>query len=184
MAQLNIGVIVGSARKDSINRKLAKALQKIGADSFSFHEIQIDDLPIFNQDLEPAPPPAVARLKSDIQGCDALLIITPEHNRSIPTLLKNAIDWGSRPPGKSSWVGKPLALAGTSPGGTGTMSAQLQLRQVLGSNGCAVLGGSEMYIKHEAGVIDDQNDVTNPKTKEFFQKFLKTFGDFAAKFKT
>jgi chromate reductase, NAD(P)H dehydrogenase (quinone) len=110
MAKLNLAVIVGSNRRDSINRKLAHALAKLGAGSFEANFPRIDDLPIFNQDLEGNLPAEVVRFKNELARADAVLIVTPEHDRSIPAVLKNAVDWGARAYGKNSWAGKPQDL--------------------------------------------------------------------------
>ena len=107
MAKLKLGVIVGSNRRDSINRKLARGAGQARRRRLDANFIQIDDLPMYNQDNEQPLPSAVARFKSEVEGSDALLFVTPEHSRSIPAVLKNAIDWGARPWGKTSWPGKP-----------------------------------------------------------------------------
>ena len=113
MAKLKLGVVVGSNRRDSINRKLAQALVKLGADAFDATFIQIDDLPMYNQDHEQPVPAPIARFKAAVEASDALLFVSPEHSRSIPAVLKNAIDWGARPWGKTSWPGKPALVTGT-----------------------------------------------------------------------
>ena len=136
--------------------------------------VQIDDLPIYNQDLESPLPPGVARFKAEIDEADALLIVTPEHNRSIPALLKNAIDWGARPYGRNSWAGKPAAITGTSPGAIGSAIAQQHLRQVLGNLGVLVMGG-EAYINFKAGLIDDADTITDEGTRRFLQSFVDQF---------
>src|SRR5580704_9014623 len=132
MAKFKIAVIVGSNRRESLNRALAQALAKLGAEQFTFNFVQIDDLPLYNQDHEAELPKNVARFKSEIAAADGLLLVTPEHNRSIPAVLKNAVDWGARPWGKNSWNGKPAAITGTSPGAIGTAIAQQHLRHILG----------------------------------------------------
>ena len=101
MAQFKVAVIVGSNRRESINLKFAKALAKLGSDQLDFKFVQIDDLPIYNQDNESNLPPSVSRFKAALAEADGVLIVTPEHNRSIPAVLKNAIDWGTRPWGKN-----------------------------------------------------------------------------------
>ena len=131
MAKSRIAIIVGSNRRDSINRKLARALAKVGADKFDASFIRIDDLPMFNQDLEGNLPEEAVRFKSEITNADGVLIVTPEHDRSIPALLKNAVDWGARPYGKNSWAGKPGFITGTSPGAIGSALAQQHLRSVM-----------------------------------------------------
>src|SRR5690349_5357471 len=127
-----LAVIVGSNRRESINKKLAQGLAKLAAGRFDVKFVQIDDLPIFNQDHEAAPPLAVVRFRDEISKADALLFVTPEHNRSIPAVLKNAIDWGSRPYGKSVWNGgKTAFVTGTTGGAIGTAMAQETLRTML-----------------------------------------------------
>jgi chromate reductase len=133
MAKVKVAVVVGSNRRDSINRKLAQALAGLAEGRLAFHFVSIEDLPLYNQDLEGELPQSVVRFKSEIAAADAVLFVTPEHNRSIPAVLKNAIDWGARPYGQNSWSGKPAAITGTSPGALGTAVAQLHLRQVLGT---------------------------------------------------
>jgi chromate reductase len=119
MAKVKIAVIVGSTRRESINRKLAHALARLGTDRAEFRFVEIGDLPLYNQDLEGELPKSVLRFKSEIAAADGLLFVTPEHNRSLPALLKNAVDWGARPYGQNSWSGKPAAITGTSPGAIG-----------------------------------------------------------------
>src|SRR6266478_7148922 len=146
MARFNIAVIVGSNRRDSINRKLAQALAKLGAEKLAFHFVAIDDLPLYSQDLEGELPKSVVRFKSEIAAADALLFVAPEHNRSIPALLKNAIDWGSRPYGQNAWSGKPVAITGTSPGAIGAAMAQIHLRQVLWDLGRPCHGWGGLHV--------------------------------------
>ena len=107
MAKPHVAIIVGSNRRESINRKLAHALAKLGADHFNASIVRIDDLPMFNQDNEGNLTPEIVRFKDEISRADGVMIITPEHDRSIPAVLKNAVDWGARPYGKNSWAGKP-----------------------------------------------------------------------------
>ena len=119
MRKFKVAVVVGSNRRESINRKLAQAIARLADGSFVANFVQIDDLPLYNQDLEAELPKSVARLKAELAAADGLLFVTPEHNRSIPAVLKNAIDWGARPYGRNSWAGKPAAITGTSPGAIG-----------------------------------------------------------------
>ncbi len=174
MKKFNLAVVVGSNRQNSINRRLAEALVKLGADKFSSHFVRVDDLPMYNQDLEPELPDTVKRLKSDIESADGLLVVTPEHNRSIPAVLKNAIDWGARPFGRNSWFGKPVAITGASPGAVGTGIAQQHLRQVLGSLGGLVMGG-EAYISFKPGLIDETGAVSDDGTQTFLRSYLEQF---------
>lgn len=182
MGKLKLGIIVGSNRRESINRRLAEALAKLGAASFEPHFIRIDDLPIFNQDLEQPVPPDVARFKREVEAADALLFVTPEHNRTIPAVLKNAIDWGSRPWGQNSWTGKPVAITGASPGAVGTALVQQHLRQVLGTIlGMHVFGG-EAYITHKPELIDAAGKITDAGTERFLAGHIEQFAAWARKF--
>lgn len=182
MAKLKLGVIVGSNRRESINRKLAQALAKLGSDAFAAKVIQIDDLPIYNQDNEQPVPAPVARFKADIEAADALLFVTPEHSRSIPAVLKNAVDWGARPYGKNSWTGKPAAVTGTSGGVISTAVAQTHLRSVLNSGvGMHVLGG-EAYIQFKPELIDAAGNIADDSARKFLKTFIDNFAGFAGRF--
>jgi len=181
MPDVNVAVVVGSNRTESINRKLARALVKLAADAkLELRIVQIDDLPMYNQDLENPLPPSVARLKSAIEAADALLFVTPEHNRSIPAVLKNAIDWGTRPYGRNSWAGKPATIIGTSPGAIGTALAQQHLRQVLGDLGALVIGG-EAYVTYKPDLIDQADIVMDEGARRFLQSFIAQFAGFAVR---
>jgi chromate reductase, NAD(P)H dehydrogenase (quinone) len=182
MAKLKLGVIVGSIRRDSINRKLANALIKLGADHFDATILLIDDLPLFNQDNENPPPDAPARFKRAVTASQALLFVTPEHSRSIPAALKNAIDWGGRPYGTSVWPGKPAAVIGASPGAISTAVAQTHLRSVLGSfSGMHVMGG-EAYIQFKPDLIAADFSVPDETVRKFLQTYLENFAKFASRF--
>ena len=180
MAKLKLGIVVGSNRRESINRKLAQALAKLGGGKFDSKFIQIDDLPIYNQDYEQPAPAAVTRLKSEIEASDALLFVTPEHNRSLPTVLKNAIDWAARPYGKNSWRGKPAAVTGSSGGAISTAVVQQHLKAVLSALGANVSGG-ETYIQFKPEMIDAEAAVTDENVRKFLQAFIDQFADFAGK---
>jgi chromate reductase len=181
MAKFKIGVVVGSNRRESLNRKLAEALAALGSDRFTFNFLRINDLPMYNQDLEPDVPKAVTRLKGEIADSDGLLFVTSEHNRSIPAVLKNAIDWAARPYGKNSWTGKPAAITGTSPGGIGTAVAQQHLRQILGDIGMLVMGG-EAYIAYKPDLIDANGAFTDETTEGFLAAYLNQFATLVARF--
>jgi len=180
MAKLKLAVIVGSNRRDSINRKLAQALVKLGANVFDASFVQIDDLPMFNQDLEPNRPESTLRLKREIEAADAILIVTPEHNRSIPAVLKNAIDWASRPYGQNSWAGKTVAVTGTSAGAAGTAVSQQQLRMILTNLAGTVVGG-EVFITFKDDLLDAEHNITVEKTRAFLQRFIDNFAKIAGK---
>ena len=174
-AQLpRIAVIVGSNRRDSINRKLAQALAKLGTDKFDAHFVRIDDLPMYNQDNEANLPAEVARYKNELAAADGVLIVTPEHNRSVPTVLKNAVDWGARPYGKSNWPGKPGFITGTSPGAIGSALAQQHLRSVMTGLGMTLLGG-EAYVTFKPNLIDAEGNIGDDSTKAFLQGFVDRF---------
>ncbi|HUD85334.1 MAG TPA: NADPH-dependent FMN reductase [Xanthobacteraceae bacterium] len=174
MAKPQIAVIVGSNRRESINRKLAHALAKLGAGKFDAHFVRIDDLPLYNQDGEANLPAEVTRFKNELAQADGVLIVTPEHNRSIPTVLKNAVDWGARPYGKSSWPGKPAFITGTSPGAIGSALAQQHLRSVMTGLGMTLLGG-EAYVTFKPNLIDEHGNIGDESTKSFLQGFVDRF---------
>ncbi|MBG9389849.1 NADPH-dependent FMN reductase [Caenimonas aquaedulcis] len=173
-----IAVIVGSIRNDSLNRKLALALAAQGPQDFSFEHVRIDDLPNFNQDLEKDHGEAVKRFKGEIASAAGLLFVTPEYNRSIPGLLKNAIDHGSRPYGQSVWAGKPAGVIGISSGAIGTALAQQHLRNVLAYLDVPTLGQPEAFIQNKEGLLDDKGNIGVEAT----QKFLKSWMDKYAAF--
>jgi chromate reductase, NAD(P)H dehydrogenase (quinone) len=175
MSTINISVIVGSNRRESINRHLANALVRIGQhERYVFSFIDIAHLPMYNADLEAARPQAVNEFTHAVEKSDGLLIVTPEHNRSITAVLKNALDWGSKP--KSVWRNKPVAITGTSPGVIGTAVGQQHLRQILGVLGALVMGG-EAYVSFRPGLIDAEGEVTNIDTREFLGNYLAQFQD-------
>ncbi|MBN8935549.1 MAG: NAD(P)H-dependent oxidoreductase [Rhizobiales bacterium] len=180
MARFKIALVVGSNRRESINRKLAQALAKLGGDKLDFKFAQIDDLPLYNQDDENNLTPSVVRFKSELAAADGILIVTPEHSRSIPAVLKNAIDWGARPWGKNSWTGKVVAVTGTSQGAISTALAQQHLRQILGAQG-VVLAGGEAYLQFKPGLIDANDVVTDESTRGFLKSFLDQFAALVAK---
>ena len=170
-----IVVIVGSLRRESINKKLATALTKLAKPGTEFTVARIDDLPLFNQDQEPHPPAAVTRLKREIEAADGVLIVTPEYNRSIPGVLKNAIDWASRPYGKNSFNGKPTAAIGTAQGAIGTAAAQQHLRSILVYLNVILMGQPEGYITYKKDMVDDQGHVTDESVRKFLQTYMDTF---------
>lgn len=180
MTKFKVAVIVGSLRKDSINLKLGKALTKLGKDKFEANFLQIDDLPLFNQDLEADFPKAATRLKSNIMAADAVLFVTPEYNRSMPGPLKNAIDWCSRPYGKNAFAGKPAAICGASPGAIGTACSQSSLKPTLNYLDIALMGQPELYLHFTDGLIDEEGKITNENTKKFLQKFVYAFSAWIA----
>ena len=180
MTKFKVAIVVGSSRRDSINRKLAQAIARLGDARLAARFVQIDDLPIYNQDIENPLPVSVARFKAEIENADSLLVVTPEHNRSLPAVLKNAIDWGARPYGRNSWVNKPAAITGTSPGAIGSAIAQQHLRQVLGNLGATVMGG-EAYVTFRPGLIDDAGTIADEGSRKFLQAFVDQFASLIAR---
>ena len=172
MAQYNIAVVVGSLRKDSFNKKLAKALEKLFPADFSFTHVRIDDLPLYNQDDDGNPSAQVKRLKGEITAAQGLLFVTPEYNRSMPGVLKNAIDHASRPYGQSAWDGKPAGVIGTSVGSTGTALAQQHLRNTLAYLNVPTLGQPEAFIHNKEGLYDEAGNIG-----EASRKFLQGWVD-------
>jgi chromate reductase, NAD(P)H dehydrogenase (quinone) len=172
MAQTNIAVVVGSLRKDSFNKKLAGAIEALFPADFKLRHLRIDDLPHYNQDDDASPSAEVKRLKSEITAAHGVLFLTPEYNRSIPGVLKNAIDHASRPYGQSVWNGKPAGVIGASVGATGTALAQQHLRNILAYLNMPTLGQPEGFIHHKEGLYDAAG-----KLSEGSQKFLQGWVD-------
>ena len=171
MSQYHIAVIVGSLRRDSLNRKLADAVVKLAPPEFSFKQVQIGDLPLYNQDDDANPAESVKRLKAEIAAAQGLLFLTPEYNRSISGVLKNAIDHGSRPYGQSVWAGKPGGILGVSIGATGTCMAQQHLRNILAYLNVPTLGQPEAFIQAKAGLFDQSGNI-GADSKEFMQAWM------------
>jgi chromate reductase len=174
MSQYQIAVIVGSLRKDSSNRKLANAIVKLAPPEFSFKQVQIGELPLYNQDDDTNQAESVKRMKSEIAAAQGILFVTPEYNRSIPGVLKNAIDHASRPYGQSVWGGKPAGLVGISPGATGTAMAQQHLRNVLVSVGVLTLAQPEAFIQVKEGLFDEEGDIGGGSRK-FLQNWMDQY---------
>ena len=174
MSQYRIAVVVGSLRKDSFNRKLANAIVKLAPSDFSFKQVQIDDLPLYNQDDDTNPAESVKRLKAEIVASHGLLFVTPEYNRSIPGVLKNAIDHASRPYGQSAWEGKPAGIVGISPGAAGTAMAQQHLRNMLAYLDVPTLGQPETFIQVKEGLFDADGNI-GAGSKNFLQNWMDRY---------
>lgn len=174
MSQHQIAVIVGSLRKDSFNRKLAAALAKLAPPEFSFRQLEIGDLPLYNQDHDDKQAESVKRLKNEIRGSQGVLFVTPEYNRSIPGVLKNALDNASRPYGDSAWAGKPAGIVGISVGTIGTAVAQQQLRAVLGYLDMPTLGQPEVFLQMKDGLFDESGAI-GPASRQFLQKWMDRY---------
>lgn len=170
-----VAVLLGSLSENSINKTLAKAIEKLVEGRLRFDYLDIAALPFYNNDLWDNPPAAVTGLKHRVEAADAVLIVMPEFNRSFPGIIKNALDWGSRPYGHSSWSGKPLAVTGASPGGIGTAAGQSQLRSVLPVLGFVVMGQPEVYFQFQPGLIDEHFEVTDDQSRAFLAGFVDSF---------
>lgn len=174
MAQTEIAVIVGSLRRDSFNRKLANAMTKIAPPDFSLRQIEIGDLPLYNQDDDANPAASVKRLKAEIAASQGLIFVTPEYNRSIPGVLKNAIDHASRPYGQSMWAGKPAGVLGASVGPMGTALAQQHLRNILAYLDVPTLGLPEVFIHARDGLFDEAGNIAEG-SKKFLQGWMDRY---------
>lgn len=180
MSQYQIAVVVGSLRKDSFNRKLASAIVKLAPSEFSFKQIQISDLPLYNQDDDMNPAESVKRLKAEIAASHGLLFVTPEYNRSMPGVLKNAIDHASRPYGQNAWAGKPAGVLGASVGVIGTAMAQQHLRNVLAYLDVPTLGQPEAFIHVKDGLFDEDGNI-GPDSKNFLQNWMNRYAAWISK---
>jgi chromate reductase len=176
----DVAMLVGSVRKESLNRKLAHALREIAPASLALDEIPIGHLPLYNPDLEVAPPAAWEELRARIKKADAVLFVTPEHNRSVPAALKNALDIASRPYGANAWGGKPGAVVSASPGAIGGFGANHHLRQSLVFLDVPTLQQPEAYIGHADKLFDEGGKLTNDGTRKFLTAFLAAFEKFIA----
>lgn len=175
----SVAVVVGSLRKDSVNRKVAHALAAL-TPGLAFRVVEIGDLPHFDQDLEATPPAAWVRFRKEIAASDAVLFVTPEYNRSVPGVLKNAIDVGSRPYGQSVWNGKPGAVISVSPGAVGGFGANHHLRQSLAFLNVPTLQQPEAYIGGAFSLFDEKGDLASPGTADFLRAFGAAFSAWIA----
>lgn len=167
-----IAVVVGSLRKDSYNRHLALAVAALAPPGYVFEHLDIGGLPLYSQDDDAKQAESVKKLKAGIEAADALLFVTAEYNRSIPGVLKNAIDHASRPWGKTSWPGKPAGVIGISPSPLGTAFAQEHLRAVLVNQQVPLYPGPEVYLQYKEGLLDDKGHVANEGTRDFLKKWV------------
>jgi chromate reductase, NAD(P)H dehydrogenase (quinone) len=174
MNTYRIALIVGSLRKESINRRFSDALVTLAPPEFLFDQVQIGDLPLYNQDDEDDPAESIVRLKRHISDSDGLLFVTPEYNRSIPGVLKNALDQASRPYGQSAWAGKPAGIIGVSPGAAGTAMAQQHLRNILAFLDVPVLGQPEAFIQVKEGLLDSDGGIGTGSI-QFLQSWMDRY---------
>ncbi len=174
MATRKIAVIVGSLRKDSFNRKVAKTLMLMAPPTLEMEIVEIGQLAMYNQDDDPSPPPTYLEFRDKIRQFDGVLFCTPEYNRSMPAVLKNAIDVGSRPYGQSAWDGKPCAVISASPGASGGFGANHHLRQCLVFLNMPAMQQPEAYLGNVAKLFTG-DDLTDEHTRPFLQKFIDAF---------
>ncbi len=175
MAARKIAVIVGSLRKDSFNRKMARALMSAAPASLSCELVEIGALPLYDQDADEHPPPAWVAFRDEVRRTDGVIFVTPEYNRSVPGVLKNAIDVGSRPYGKSVWSGKPAAIVSVSPGAIGGFGANHHLRQSLVFLDMPAMQQPEAYIGGAASLFDEAGKLVNNDTRSFVQGYMERY---------
>ena len=173
-----VGVIVGSLSKNSINRRVANALEKLAPAEFEFFEIDYSKLPLYNHDFDADYPAEALEFKAQVASADAILFVTPEYNRSIPGALKNAIDWGSRPWGQNVWADKPTAVVGASIGAIGTAVGQQSLRATLSFLNARQMTSPEAYIHYTPGLVDDEGNVTVESTAQFLAMVMEKFFEY------
>lgn len=180
MKPIKIAVIVGSLRKDSINKKLAHALIELAPKELSFTFASIDSLPLYNQDDDATSKPAVDYFKNILNNADGFLFVTPEYNRSIPGVLKNALDHGSRPYGQNAWAKKPAGVIGASVGSIGTALAQQHLRNILSYLDVRLMGQPEGFLHIKEGFFDINNKPNN-QSAPFLQTWITNYTDWIKK---
>ncbi|WP_422036727.1 NADPH-dependent FMN reductase [Reyranella sp.] len=176
---LNVAVLVGSLRKDAYSRKIAHVLMGLAPASLDCRIVELADLPLYTEDLDSAPPASWTRFRSEIQAADAVLIVTPEYNRSIPGGLKNAIDVGSRPPYHSVWDGLPTAVVSVSPYKLGGFGANHHIRQSLVFLNMPVMQQPEAYLPEVAGMLDERGALVSAESREFLTKVISSFAAWA-----
>jgi chromate reductase len=176
----SVAVLVGSLRKESLNRKVALALKSLAPESLDLNIVEIGDLPLYNEDIDVTPPATYAAFRNQLQAADAVLFVTPEYNRSVPAALKNAIDVGSRPYGQSSWANKPGAVISVSPGAIGGFGANHHLRQSLVFLNVPCMQQPEAYVGN-AGSLFDEAGALAEKSKPFLQGFIDAYAQWVAK---
>lgn len=178
----SIAVLVGSLREGSINRALARGLERLASERMAFSHVDLGALPMFNQDLEADRPESVLALKRTIDAADGVLFVTPEYNRTPPPVLINALAWASRPYGQSSWEGKPAAIVGASPGPIGSAAAQSVLRGVVASHGMNLMTRPEVYLQMKPGLIEADGSIGNGDTGAFLGGWVDAFDQFVGRF--
>lgn len=174
---IDIAVIVGSIRKDSLNAKMAEGLAKLAPADFKFTRVDIASLPLYNQDDDANQAASVKAMKEQVKAAHGLLFLTPEYNRSIPGVLKNALDHGSRPYGQSVWGGKPAGIIGVSVGAIGTALAQQHLRNILAYLDVATLGQPEAFVQAKEGLFEADGSI-GEASRKFMQGWMDKYAAF------
>jgi chromate reductase, NAD(P)H dehydrogenase (quinone) len=177
----NIVVIVGSLRKESFTLKVAKAMAKLAPDTLKLDVVTLHGISFFNQDLEAAPPADWVAFREKLQKSHGILFVTPEYNRSIPGVLKNAIDVGSRPYGKSSFLGKPVGVVSNSPGPLGGVNAAMNLKQILPGYSGSIMGQPEIYLNAIGDAFDDKGELVKESLRPVMQQYLDAYAAFVKK---
>jgi chromate reductase len=168
-------IIVGSLRSEAFSRKTANALRELAPSSTQLEIVEIRGLPLYDPDIEDAPPPKWVDFRNQVRRADAVLFVTPEYNRSIPGALKNALDVASRLYGKSAWDGKPAAIVSVSPGALGAFGANHHLRQALVFLNMPTMQQPEVYVSRVGELFDESGRLTNESTRDFLRSFLEAF---------
>ena len=174
---MNVCVLVGSLRKASFNRMLANALISVAPPSMNLEIVEVGQLPLYNQDLDTDPPAPWTAFRQRVKVADAVLFVTPEYNRSVPAVLKNALDVGSRPYGSSVWDRKPGAVVSGSPGAVGAFGANHHLRQSLVFLNVPTMQQPEAYVGHADKLLDEHGKLVNDGTRKFLQEFMQAFAN-------
>lgn len=183
MCAYRIAVVVGSLRRDSFNRRFARALEKLAPPDFEIRESRIDDLPLYNQDNDAYPAESVLRLKREISEAQGVIFVTPEYNRSVPGVLKNALDNASRPYGQSAWAGKPAGVIGVSVGAAGASMAQQHLRNILAYLDMPTLNQPEAFIQWKDGLLDENGGI-GEQSRKFVQGWMDRYADWVKRHAT
>ena len=184
MATHNVVAIVGSLRKESFTLKIAKTLARLAPETLKLEIVTLHEVSFFNQDLEATPPADWLAFREKIQKSSGVLFVTPEYNRSIPGVLKNAIDVASRPYGKSSFMGKPIGIVSNSPGPLGGVSAAMNLKQLLPGIVGPIMGQPEAYLTMVGDAFDDKGDCTKESLQKVLQQYIDAFAAFVTKHST
>ncbi|MGH7593242.1 MAG: NADPH-dependent FMN reductase [Gemmatimonadales bacterium] len=179
--RFEIVVLVGSLRRESVTRKVAHALMAVAPPSLVLRELDLNPLPMYNADLESEVPASWAQLRGDVKASDGILFVTPEYNRSVPGVIKNAVDVASRPGGHGAWSGKPGAVVSVTPFGLGALGANHHLRQSLVYVNVLTMAQPEAYISRAADLFDASGALVNEASREFFARFMTAFADWVAR---